>query len=197
MSHGFKLEKNDTFNLTKESDQLKVIRAELGWETPENVFPSYDLDVSLFGLRESPTGPRLVKEDYFVYYNHHSKDKGPNIQTNDGAITKSPDELSGGVEWIKVELAKVDKAADELSFVVTIHDARKRKQSFAQVRNPYIQIFNDETNEPICVYNLEDFGNATAIQVGSLLRSGDEWIFQAVGASHQAELGDIIHQFYP
>lgn len=193
----FNLDKGAKFNLTKDGDGnlLKTIRAELGWETPENVFPPFDLDVSMFGLRKTAMGSKLINEDYFVFYNHESKNTKPNITTNDGAVIKSPDELSGGTEWIKVNLDKVDPTAEELSFVVTIHEAKKRHQSFKQVKTPYIEIFNDDTNDLICRFQLEDFGNETAVQVGSLIREGNEWIFEAVGLGFPVELGDIVNQY--
>lgn len=196
--HGFKLEKSQKFNLTKSAVALNVIRAELGWETPENCFPAFDLDVSMFGLRSTLAGPKLINEDYFVFYNHESKNdpSKPNIITEDGAIVKSPDELSGGVEWIKVDLRKVNKVAEELSFVVTIHEAVRRRQTFKQVSNAYIQIFNDETNESICFFQLDQFADETSVQVGSLIREATgDWSFEAVGAGYQVELGAFVDQY--
>ncbi|MGZ8924450.1 MAG: TerD family protein [Nitrososphaeraceae archaeon] len=183
---GFQLSKSERFNLTKDSDStLKIVRAELSWETPENIFPPYDLDVSMFGLANNGVGPKLVKDDYFIFYNHinKSKDASQPIVTLDESIIKSPDEQSGGVEWIKILLDKVDSRATEFSFVVTIHEAIKRKQNFGKVTDAKISIFNDETNELICYFQLDDtFKSNTSVQIGSLLKQNNDWIFEAVGS---------------
>jgi tellurium resistance protein TerD len=191
----FNLEKGDKFNLSKDNDQLHTVRAELEWETPEGTFPAFDLDVSLFGLKETANGPKLLKDDYFVFYNHENKkdDKTP-IDTFDGAITKSPDETTGGVEWIKVRLPQVDPQTDELSVIITIHKAKQRKQTFDQVSGAKINIFNDETGDLICSYNLgEGFVHQTAVQIGSFVRdSSGDWIFEAVGVGYELELDAFI-----
>ena len=194
----FNLEKDQKFNLTKETPSLTTVRAELGWSTPTNKFPKFDLDVSLFGLKQTATGPKLVVDDYFMYYNHDNKtSKSDPIINADGAITKSPDETEGGIEWIKVDLPKVRDDATELSFVVTIHEAVKRGQTFNYVSDAYIKLFNDDTNELICTYDLdEEFGIETAVQIGSLIHNPDgEWIFEAVGVGYNLSLGDFIEGY--
>lgn len=194
----FNLEKGDKFNLTKDNDQLVTIRAELSWTTPVGQFPAFDLDVSLFGLVQTPNGPKLLKDDYFVYYNHaNKKDDHTPIDTFDGAITKSPDETTGGVEWIKVRLPQVDAQADELSFIITIHKAKQRGQTFDHVSDAQIKIFNDDTGDLICYYDLdESFPKETGVQIGSLVRHpGGDWIFEAVGVGYELELGAFIEGY--
>ncbi len=196
--HGFNLEKGQRFNLSKSNEQLHTIRAELSWNTPAKQFPKFDLDVSVFGLTQTDRGPKLLKDDYFIFYNHINKkdDKTP-IDTLDGAITKSPDETSGGVEWIKVRLPQVDADADELSFIVTIDKAHQRGQTFNNVEDAQIQIFNDETGDLICSYDLdEDFPDETAVQIGSLIRQPDgDWVFEAVGVGYDLEIGAFVEGY--
>ncbi len=192
-----KVEKGGKFNLTKDNDTLRIIRAELSWSTPEGIKPEYDLDVSLFGLTSTDHGPKLLKDDYFVFYNHENKqDDNTPIDTFDGAITKSPDELTGGVEWIKVRLQQVDPKADELSFVITIHKAKERRQTFNNVTDAQIKIFNDDTGEMLCYYDLSDnFQSETAVQIGSLIRQGDDWVFEAVGVGYDIGLNAFIEGY--
>ncbi len=194
----FNLEKGDKFNLSKDNDALVNIKAELSWSTPINSFPAYDLDVSLFGLKQTPNGPKLVKDDYFVYYNHANKrnDSTP-IDTFDGAITKSPDETVGGVEWIVIRLNQVDPEVDELSFIITIHKAVHRGQTFKEVHDSMIKIINDDTGEVICQYKLgDDFPMDTSIQIGSLIKNpSNEWVFEAVGVGFQLELGAFVEGY--
>lgn len=189
------LQKGQTFNLTKESSSLSTVRAELGWNTPTNKFPKFDLDVSLFGLINNAAGePKLIDEDYFMFYNHNNKanDTSP-ITNNDGALVKSPDETSGGVEWLKVNLPLVRADVDELSFIVTIHEAHKRAQTFNYVDDAYIALFDDNTGEEIVRYDLDDsFSTETAVQIGSLTKNGSEWTFTAIGVGYDLELGDFV-----
>ena len=188
------LEKGSKINLTKSQPLLRTVRAELKWNTPTNKFPKFDLDVSSFGNAQTDAGPKLVCEDYFMYYNHECKvdDKTP-ITNGDGAFVKSPDELTGGSEYIKVNLDKVRSDCDEISFIVTIHEAKKRGQTFNYVSDAEIRLFNDETGEEICFYDLdESFSTETGVQIGSLIRVNGEWSFEAVGVGYNLELGDFV-----
>jgi len=54
-----------------------------------------------------------------------------------------------------VDLSKVNPAATELCFVVTIHEAAVRRQNFGQVRNAFVRIYNQDTNEEILKYDLD------------------------------------------
>jgi tellurium resistance protein TerD len=192
------LQKGQAFNLTKNSASLKTVRAELGWNTPTNKFPKFDLDVSLFGLINNAAGePKLIDEDYFMFYNHANKvDDTTPITNNDGALVKSPDETSGGVEWLKINLDKVNPAVDELSLIVTIHEAHKRNQTFNYVDDAYIALFDDVSGEEMTRYDLDEaFSTETAVQIGSLTKSNGEWTFTAVGVGYNLELGDFVEGY--
>ena len=195
----FKLEKDSKFNLSKDNPTLSIVRAELSWNTPDKVFPKYDLDVSVFGLTHTKAGPKLALDDYFVYYNHHNKDsKDPSapIITDDQAIIKSPDETEGGIEWVKFNLPLINSSVEEMSIIITIHDAERRKQTFNQVKDASIRIINDETNEVICEYDLgNEFADSTAVQVGAMLRDNNEWSFAAIGAGYQIGLSEFIEGY--
>jgi tellurium resistance protein TerD len=129
-----------------------------------------------------------------MFYNHSNKtDDSSPITNNDGALVKSPDETSGGVEWLKVNLPLVRADVDELSFIVTIHEAHKRAQTFNYVDDAYIALFDDNTGEEIVRYDLDAaFSTETAVQIGSLTKNGSEWTFTAIGVGYDLELGDFV-----
>jgi len=188
------LEKGSRVNLSKESSaSLKRIRAGLGWDANKfNTGSAYDLDVSCFVCNDNGGNPKLIDNSYFVFYN--------NKVTPDGAVTHTGDELTGDTagddESIIIDLTKLNKAANEISFVVTIHDAVNRKQNFGQVSNSYIKLYNDETGEEIAKYSLEDdFSVETAVQFGSVYLKDGSWMFKAVGAGYKRGLVDFVKAY--
>lgn len=185
------LTKGSRINLAKEAPSLTRVRIGLGWKPQKfDNQEDFDLDVTAFGLKmingEPRAAGRATDPDFMVFYG--------NPTSIDGSMTHSGDEKTGKVdntdgsddETITVDLAKVDKQVEEISFIVTIHDAIARKQNFGQVDGSYIAIYDDITGVKIAQYNLEeDFSTETACQFGSLYRRDDgAWAFKAVGMGY-------------
>jgi tellurium resistance protein TerD len=182
-----KLEKNTTLNLTKKDDMLTEVKAILYWTAPKTGV-QYDLDVSAFGLRSTISGPKILSEEWVVFYNQPA---APN-----SAITKSPDEREGGTEELYIHIAKLPEELTEVSVVITIHNAAKWGQNFGQITEAGIRIVNAVTNEDLAVYDLdEDFRSETAVQVGSFYKKDGEFLFQAIGAGYQLGLQDFIEGY--
>jgi tellurium resistance protein TerD len=81
--------------------------------------------------------------------------------------------------------------------VVTIHDALARKQNFGQVRNSYIRIVNNQTNEVVAKYELdEDFSIETAVEFGRLYKRNDAWKFEASGIGYKEDLGFFVNRHF-
>lgn len=77
-----------------------------------------------------------------------------------------------------------------------MHEAAARRQHFGMVQNAYLKVYNDETGELLADYDLdEEFAGQTAVQIGSLFRTDNEWQFQAVGAGYQRELFDFVRGY--
>lgn len=184
------LEKGGRINLTKENPSLKKVRAGLGWSpNPTDTGEEFDLDVSVFVCSNSSGAPKLLADEFLVFYN--------NKTSPDGAVVHSGDnrtgEGEGDDETVTVELGKLDPKADELSFVVTIHKAVERKQNFGQVQNSYIKLYDDATGAEVAKYELEDsFSTETAVQFGSLFKKDGQWSFKAVGAGFKKGLADFV-----
>ena len=164
----------------------------LGWDPNEGTGSDFDLDASAFMIDQN----RLIpKEDFFIFYG--------NTDSPDGALHHTGDDPSGGNsdgdddESIEINLSKVDGSIEEILFVVTIHDAENRKQNFGQVRNSYIRIVNNENDEEIAKYELEeDFSVETAIEFGRLYRKNGSWKFEASGVGYQKDLSFFVEKHY-
>lgn len=185
------LSKGGRINLAKAAPTMTKVRIGLGWNP--NSYSSgsvYDVDVSAFVLKQDANGaPKLLSDEYMIFYNQPL--------SPEGAVKHSGDNKTGGGEGddetIVVELPLMPAAADEVSFVVTIHEAVERKQNFGQITKSYIQLYNDDTGEVIARYDLEDdFSNETAVQFGSLYKKNDEWAFKAVGQGFNVGLADFV-----
>lgn len=187
------LSKGENINLSKTTPHLTRVRVGLGWaaKTTDGGY-EYDLDASVFVLKEVSGKQHLLSENHFVFYNNLSSPEGAVLHTGDNRTGDG----DGDDEEIIVDLNKVPVSANELSFVVTIHEADMRKQNFGQVKNAYIRLVNDETGEEVTRYDLsEDFSAETALQFGSLYKKDGDWKFKAVGAGYHKGLAAFIQEY--
>jgi tellurium resistance protein TerD len=187
-----KLTKNSSIKLSKDSDSLRRVRVVLDWKAPDNTnLGRFDLDAECFGLVKSEiaSGYELFEDDYFVYYD--------NLSTDNKSIVHSGDDKDGSDgETITVDLTKIPDAIDNLTFFVTIHKAVKRKQSFGQVKESVIRIYDDIEGDMIAEYKLNEmFTDETAVQFGTIYRSEDGWDFKAIGVGYRQELRDILEAY--
>lgn len=166
---------------------LTKVAVGLGWK-PAIAGKEADLDASVFMI--GPNG-KLPKDEFFVFYN--------NLESPDGAVKHTGDvlEASSGddddEETIMVDLARVDQSVTELIFVVTIHDGDKQGQNFGQVRDAYIRVLNQDTNEEMMKYELsEDFSIETAVTIGRFYRRDADWRFEAMGMGNQGGLAGYL-----
>lgn len=177
-----KLEKNQQINLTKDDDKLIRVKAVLNWETPKNIFPTYDLDVSAFLLNDKT---KLISDEGFIFYNNET--------SPDGSVAKSPDERAGGSEEIIIDIPKLSPLVAEISLIVTIHKGQERAQSFKEVTGANIEIFNADTNEKIAYFELDkSMGDTTACQVGSFCKTSEGFTFKGVSVGYNLTLGDFL-----
>ena len=171
---------------------LSKISVGLGWTPNEGTGQDFDLDASAFMI----DGNRLIPaEEYFVFYG--------NIDSPDTALHHTGDDPTGGNsadgddETIQVDLSKVNSSINEILFVVTIHDAQGRKQNFGQVRNSYIRIVDDTSNQEIAKYELgEDFSVETGVEFGRLYKKDGKWKFEASGIGYKEDLSFFLSKYF-
>lgn len=184
------LKKGEGINLTKQAPGLKKAAVGLGWDVNStDTGDQYDLDVSVFMLGANG---KIPSQKYFVFYN--------NLESADGAVMSSGDSRTGkgtgDDETIRIDLEKVESSVQEIVFIVTIFQAEARRQNFGQVRNSFIRVYDEETQTEITRYDLdEDFSRETALEMGRLSKSGNEWQFLAVGQGYNSDLESFVAQY--
>lgn len=171
---------------------LTKMRVGLGWDPNEGTGHNFDLDASAFMVDANRT---LPSDNFFVFFN--------NLNSPDGSLQHTGDDPDGkhsdgdDDESILVDLAKVDKRIEEILFVVTIHDFESRKQNFGQVRNSYIRVIDDLTNQEIAKYELgEDFSIETGVEFGRLYKRDNKWKFEASGIGYKEDLSFFLSKYF-
>jgi tellurium resistance protein TerD len=184
---GINLQKGQNFKLG-----LTKMSIGLGWDPKEGTGYSFDLDASAFMINDKKIIP--AEENFIFYGNTTSPDKAL-FHTGDDPTGGNSD--AGDDEIIQVDLAKVADNIEQILFVVTIHEADARGQNFGQVRNSYIRIVDDSTNEEVAKYELgEDFSIETAVEFGRLYKHSGGWKFEASGIGHKQDLAYFLSRYY-
>ena len=183
------LSKGGNVSLSKEAPGLKDIVIGLGWDTRATEGADFDLDASLFMLKDDD---KVRSDSDFIFYN--------NKTSSDGSVEHLGDNLTGegagDDEQIKVNLDGVPQDVSKLSVGVTIHDADTRRQNFGMVSNAFIRVINGADNSEIARYDLsEDASTETAMVFGEVYRRGSEWKFKAVGQGFQGGLGPLARNY--
>ncbi len=108
-----------------------------------------------------------------------------NPTSADGAIVHTGDNRTGDAEGddetIIVNLEKVDPQIQRVHILASIYEGEKTGKNFGVVRNAYVRLINDDTNEEIARYDLsEDCSAAPAVLFAVVYRHNGEWRFKAV-----------------
>jgi tellurium resistance protein TerD len=183
------LSKGGNVSLSKEAPGLTNIVIGLGWDTRSTDGSDFDLDASMFVLKEDN---KVRSDSDFIFYN--------NKTGADGAVEHLGDNLTGegegDDEQIKVNLNTVPQDVANLAVGVTIHEADSRRQNFGMVSNAFIRVVNGADNSEIARYDLsEDASTETAMVFGEVYRRGSEWKFKAVGQGFQGGLGPLARNY--
>ncbi len=183
------LSKGGNVSLSKEAPGLSNIVIGLGWDTRSTDGSDFDLDASMFVLKEDN---KVRSDSDFIFYNNRTG--------ADGAVEHLGDNLTGegegDDEQIKVNLNAVPQDVANLAVGVTIHEAESRRQNFGMVSNAFIRVVNGADNSEIARYDLsEDASTETAMVFGEVYRRGSEWKFKAVGQGFQGGLGPLARNY--
>lgn len=183
------LSKGGNVSLAKVDPSLKNVKIGLGWDTRSTDGQDFDLDASAFLLTDAG---KVRGDQDFIFYN--------NLRSSDGSVTHTGDnrtgEGEGDDESLVIELNKVPAEVTKVVFVVTIHDATTRRQSFGQVANAFIRLVNNDTNVEAARYDLsEDASTETAMLFGELYRHNGDWKFRAVGQGYAGGLASVCAQY--
>jgi tellurium resistance protein TerD len=178
------MRKNMVVDLTKNMPSLKKIFVGAGWDVAEN--GTYDLDLFTISL----TNGKILSLEDLIYFGHMEQN---GIKLLGDNLTGSGE---GDDEVIEVNLASIPSDKDEILFCIDIYDAKKKKQTFGNVKNSYIRLVNTETSQELCRYQLkEDYATDTAIIAASLKRVNGNWQFKAIGEGRVADIQDIVNAY--
>lgn len=182
------LKKGMSLDLTKKSN-LKRVRVGLGWKAGNGV--AFDLDASAISLNKNG----IVNDSRdVVFYNQENPERG--IQSLGDNKFGSVSNSVADDETILANLDEIPRNVEEVLFVVTIHEAVSRKQNFGMVKDAYIRIVDEDTEEEICRYNMtEDFSMQTACEIAKLSRTEKGWIFTALGKGTNEDLMRILIRY--
>lgn len=185
---------------------LSNITVGLGWDPNEGTGFDFDLDASAIMI---DLDRKLISENHFIFYNNYCGDghgrTNPCLNCGDGkyGLIHTGDDPNGKSsdgeddESIKVNLATIGSAVNEILFVVTIDEFEKRKQNFGQVRNSYIRIVDESNGSEIAKYELdEDFSIETGVEFGRLYKRNNEWKFEASGIGYKEDLSFFLEKYY-
>lgn len=191
------LQKGQKVDLTKGNSGLKSLVVGLGWDEAPKKFSLFskqeDIDCDASAILINAQTGKLNGPVDVVYYGQ--------LMHRSGAVRHCGDNLTGAGdgddEQIIVELNQVPADYSKIVFVVTIYQARERKQQFGMIRNAFIRIVDADTGAELCKYNLsENYDGKTAMIFGEVYRYNGEWKFGAIGEpTNDNGIADIAARF--
>lgn len=184
-SGALNLKKNDILNLTKKEPGLEKVVLGAGWDISLNG-STFDLDISAFLLGQNGK-VNNVNEDV-IYFNNMNSQGIKLCGDNRTGVGEGDDER------IEIDLRQIKQSVSKIIFVVTIFEAREKRQTFGMIDNSYIRLLDEKNGEKeICRFNLKENGStATAVVFAELFKENNEWHFKALGDGKIADLNGIL-----
>lgn len=179
------VKKGQKVDVTKAYTELERVRVQMYWKVADLNPREFEIDGAAFLL--GATG-KVAKDEDFIFYN--------NPCGAENSVTHITNLPSGGNELIKLNFKTIPNSIERIAFTITIHDSEKKAQSFKQVQDIAVRIFNEETNEEILSYNIsEPFTVETAIVAAEIYRYKGEWKFNAIGSGFKGGLDALCENF--
>ncbi len=178
------LQKNDILDLTKRNPGLKKVTLGAGWDI-SNGGVDFDIDIAAF-LLDSNNKFNTVSN--VIFFNNK---QGQGISLSGDNRTGAGE---GDDETISIDLDAINPSIQKIVFVVTIHEAQSRRQTFGMVNNSYVRLLDTVNNDrELCRFNLKSDGStATSVLFAELYRDMGEWQFKAVGEGKIADLNGVL-----
>ncbi len=185
------LAKGSKVNILEEYKNLNNIIVALGWEAPDDIGGvTLDLDASAFLLNRDN---RVRFDNDFIFYNELSGENGSVVHKGDSEEGGS----GGDDEEIHISLRDLPLDVMKVSFAVSIHDAKDKRQDFSMVKNAYIRVINKDNNQEIARFDLTEYEDPmlAGIIIGEMERDLDTWQFKALGESVEDGLFRIAYNY--
>ena len=178
------LQKNDILDLTKRNPGLKSVTLGAGWDISYGGV-DFDIDIAAFML---DANNKFNTVSNVIFFNNK---QGQGIALSADNRTGAGE---GDDETITIELDQISSDIQKIVFVVTIHEAQSRRQTFGMVNNSYVRLLDTANNDrELCRFNLKaDGSTATSVIFAELYREFGEWQFKAVGEGKIADLNVVL-----
>lgn len=179
------LKKNDVLNLTKKNPGLKKVILGAGWDVA-SIGQDFDLDIAAFLLNANGKVQNIP--DDVIFFNN-MQGQGICLEGDNRTGVGEGDD-----ERIRLDLEAISPHVQKIVFVVTIHEAQAKRQTFGMVENSYVRILDEERNErEICRFNLKENGSTvTSVVFAELYKISGDWQFKAIGEGKIADLNGIL-----
>lgn len=183
------LSKGANVSLTKAAPELAAVSVGLGWDASGRSGVEFDIDASAIACDDNG---KVLSDNHFVFFN--------NLRSPDGSIVHTGDnrtgEGDGDDETINVDLYGVPTSIASIVFVVSIHEAVNRRQSFGQIQNAFIRVVDRANGSELTRYDLTGSASTeTAMVFGELYRRAGEWKFRAVGQGYDSGLVGVARDY--
>ena len=178
------LQKNEILDLTKRNPGLKKVTLGAGWDI-SNGGLDFDIDIAAFLL---DANNKFNTVSNVIFFNNK---QGQGIALSGDNRTGAGE---GDDETITIQLDQISSDIQKIVFVVTIHEAQNRRQTFGMVNNSYVRLLDRANNDrELCRFNLKaDGSTATSVIFAELYREFGEWQFKAVGEGKIADLNGVL-----
>ena len=197
-----KLDGGDRFALSKNLG-LDNIRVELTWQKG-------DLDTQAWLLSLDGI---IVNDEGFVFYNSENRTEkfdrskfgnkknyldSTRPMSADGAVLGAKDELTGGIETLNICLSKIAPEVQEVVISATDYVPNDDNvETFGGVENARITVIDEDTDEPLCFYELsKDYKSEDALVAARFVINAEgEWEFEAVGNGYNGGLQTLVDMY--
>ena len=206
MSNFINLSKGETISLTKMpaidlskgGKGLRKVVVGLGWD------PAMIEKKGIFGVKKVP-GPSIDCDAFAMLIKNGRLESNKdivyfgNLRHGSNHIWHTGDNLTGDGdgddEQIIADLSQLD--CDKVVIGVNIYNGRSKNQHFGMLENAFIRIVDNETNQELCHYTLDNqYSGAVSIIFGELVRNGFDWDFRAIGQTVSANsIGEVARMY--
>ncbi len=179
------LQKHDVLDLTKKNPGLEKVILGAGWDVA-SIGQDFDVDIAAFLLNANGKVGQIPQDVIFF-----------NNKFGDGIYLEGDNRTGAGEgddERIQIDLSQIRSDVKKIVFIVTIHNAQEKRQTFGMVNNSYVRILDAKNNEKeICRFNLKENGSTvTSVVFAELYKDGYEWYFKAIGDGKIADLNGML-----
>ena len=179
------LQKNDILDLTKKNPGLEKVILGAGWDVA-SIGQDFDLDIAAFLLDKNNKVSNIPADVIFF-----------NNKVGDGIYLEGDNRTGAGEgddERIQIDLSQIRSDVQKIAFIVTIHEAQAKRQTFGMVNNSYVRLLDAKNNEKeLCRFNLKENGSTvTSVLFAELYKDGSEWYFKAIGDGKIADLNGML-----